>query len=144
MATSENGAAADAPSTAPAVPASYIDERVRVEIQAGRPAKAIDILMREIDRETSRRARWMRQAQIARVMVDAGLETVAKPILEQLMAEIESHKLEEWEAGELVAQPLVLLWRCLDKLGGDANAKQTLYLRICKLDARQAIAFAKP
>jgi type VI secretion system protein ImpA len=143
-ATSENGAAADAPSTAPAVPASYIDERVRVEIQAGRPAKAIDILMREIDRETSRRARWMRQAQIARVMVDAGLETVAKPILEQLMAEIESHKLEEWEAGELVAQPLVLLWRCLDKLGGDANAKQTLYLRICKLDARQAIAFAKP
>ena len=143
-ATSENGAAADGPSTAPAVPASYIDERVRVEIQAGRPAKAIDILMREIDRETSRRARWMRQAQIARVMVDAGLETVAKPILEQLMAEIESHKLEEWEAGELVAQPLVLLWRCLDKLGGDANAKQTLYLRICKLDARQAIAFAKP
>jgi type VI secretion system protein ImpA len=140
----ENGAGADMPNTAPAVPASYIDERVRVEIQAGRPAKAIDILMREIDRETSRRARWMRQAQIARVMVDAGLETVAKPILEQLMAEIESHKLEEWEAGELVAQPLVLLWRCLDKLGGDANAKQTLYLRICKLDARQAIAFAKP
>ena len=140
----ENGAGADVPSTAPAVPASYIDERVRVEIQAGRPAKAIDILMREIDRETSRRARWMRQAQIARVMVDAGLETVAKPILEQLMAEIESHKLEEWEAGELVAQPLVLLWRCLDKLAGDANAKQTLYLRICKLDARQAIAFAKP
>jgi len=144
LATSENGAAAEAPSTAPAVPASYIDERVRVEIQAGRPAKAIDILMREIDRETSRRARWMRQAQIARVMVDAGLETVAKPILEQLMTEIESHKLEEWEAGELVAQPLVLLWRCLDKLAGDANAKQTLYLRICKLDARQAIAFAKP
>jgi type VI secretion system protein ImpA len=141
----ENGASADAaPSTAPSVPASYIDERVRVETQAGRPAKAIDILMRELDRETSRRARWMRQAQIARVMVDAGLETVAKPILEQILAEIESHKLEEWEAGEMVAQPLVLLYRCLEKMGGDANAKQTLYLRICKLDARQAIAFARP
>ena len=140
---SENGAAADAP-TAPALPPSYVDHRVQTELQAGRPAKAIDILMRELDRETSRRARWMRQAQIARVMVDAGLETVAKPILEQIMAEIESHKLEEWESGELVAQPLVLLYRCLDKLGGDANAKQTLYLRICKLDARQAIAFAKP
>ena len=140
-----DGNGAEAPSsTAPAVPASYIDERVRVEIQAGRPAKAIDILMRELDRETSRRARWMRQAQIARVMVDGGLETVAKPILEQIMAEIENHKLEDWEAGELVAQPLVLLHRCLEKLGGDANAKQALYLRICKLDARQAIAFAKP
>jgi type VI secretion system protein ImpA len=142
-ASSENGAAAD-PSAAPAMPASYIDERVRVEIQAGRPAKAIDILMRELDRETSRRARWIRQAQIARVMVDAGLETVAKPILEQILTEVESHKLEEWESGEVVAHPLVLLYRCLDKLGGDANAKQTLYLRICKLDARQAIAFAKP
>jgi type VI secretion system protein ImpA len=142
--TTENGPAADALSAAPAVPASYLDERVRVEIQAGRPAKAIDILMRELDRETSRRARWVRQAQIARVMVDSGLETVAKPILEQIMAEIETHKLEEWEAGELVAQPLVLLHRCLEKLGGDVNAKQALYLRICKLDARQAIAFAKP
>ena len=115
-----------------------------MEIQAGRPAQAIDILMRELDRETSRRGRWMRQAQIARVMVDAGLDGVAKPILEQIIAEIESHKLEEWESGELVAQPLVLLYRCLEKIGGDANAKQTLYLRICKLDARQAIAVAKP
>ena len=140
----ENGAGGEAPSAAPSVPASYIDSRVQTEIQAGRPAKAIDILMRELDRETSRRARWIRQAQIARVMVDAGLETVAKPILEQILAEIESHKLEEWEAGEMVAQPLVLLHRCLEKLGGDANAKQALYLRICKLDARQAIAFAKP
>jgi type VI secretion system protein ImpA len=134
----------DAPSAAPAMPASYIDERVRVEIQAGRPAQAIDILMRALDHETSRRARWIRQAQIARVMVDAGLETVAKPILEQIMAEIESHKLEEWEAGDVVAAPLVLLHRCLEKMGGDASAKQQLYLRICKLDARQAIAFAKP
>jgi len=142
--TTGNGAAADGASVVPAMPASYVDERVRVEIQAGRPARAIDILMRELDRETSRRARWMRQAQIARVMVDGGLETVAKPILEQIMAEIENHKLEEWEAGELVAQPLVLLHRCLEKLGGDDNAKQALYLRICKLDARQAIAFAKP
>jgi len=140
----ENGSGPAMPSATPSMPASYIEERVRVEIQAGRPAQAIDILMRELDRETSRRGRWMRQAQIARVMVDAGLDGVAKPILEQIIAEIESHKLEEWESGELVAQPLVLLYRCLEKIGGDANAKQTLYLRICKLDARQAIAVAKP
>lgn len=142
--TDNGGAPMAMPNAAPSMPPSYIDERVRVEIQAGRPTQAIDILMREIDRETSRRGRWMRQAQIARVMVDAGLETVAKPILEQVMTEIENHKLEEWESGEMVAQPLVLLYRCLVKLGGDTSAQQALYLRICKLDARQAIAFAKP
>jgi type VI secretion system protein ImpA len=140
-APADNGASPEAPS-APAAAPSFVDERVRSEIAAGRPAKAIDILMRELDRETSRRGRFLRQNQVARVMVDAGLEGVAKPILEQILAEIESHKLEEWESGELIAQPLTLLYRCLDKLGGDASSKQSLYLRICKLDARQALAFA--
>jgi type VI secretion system protein ImpA len=143
-ATAENGAGAEGPSSAPAVPASYIEMRVKSELDAGRPNKAIDILMRELERETSRRGRFLRQAQVARVMVDAGLENVAKPILEQILTEIESHKLEEWESGELIAQPLTLLYRCLQKLGGDQSVQQSLYLRICKLDARQALAFTKP
>ncbi len=132
----------DAPTPLPTLSVGAVDASVRSEIQAGRPERAIDILMRELDRETSRRGRFLRQTQMARVMVDAGLENVAKPILEQILVEIESHKLEEWESGELVAQPLVALYRVLEKTGGDASAKQSLYLRICKLDARQALAFA--
>jgi type VI secretion system protein ImpA len=75
-------------------------------------------------------------------MVDAGHEAVAKPLLEELIGSIEGHKLEEWEAGDLVAQPLALLYRCLDKLDGDSDTKQSLYLRICRLDPLQAISFA--
>jgi type VI secretion system protein ImpA len=75
--------------------------------------------------------------------VDAGLESVAVPILQELLAQIEAHKLEEWEAGEVVAQPLALLYRCLDKVEGDQSAKRDLYLRLCRLDPLQAIGFAQ-
>ncbi len=112
------------------------------EARAGRVQRGIAVLTRELEREKTRRGRFLYQTQLAKIMVDAGHEAVAKPLLEELIESIESHKLEEWEAGDLVAQPLALLYRCLEKLDGDSDAKQTLYLRICRLDPLQAISFA--
>jgi type VI secretion-associated protein, ImpA family len=114
------------------------------EVRAGRADRAIALLMREASREKTSRGRFMLQAQLARIMVDAGHEAVAMPILEQLIADIESHKLEEWEAGELVAAPMALLYRVLEKTDGDASTRQSLYLRICRLDPIQAISFTQP
>jgi len=85
----------------------------------------------------------MLQTQLANVMVEANHHAVAQPILEELMAHVESHKLEEWEAGEVVARPLALLYRCLEKLDGDSSVRQALYLRICRLDPLQAMSFAQ-
>jgi type VI secretion system protein ImpA len=116
-------------------------ERALAEMRGGRPEKAIEILMRELDNEKSRRGRFLRQSQLADVMVSAGLESIAKPILEDMIAQIEAHKLDDWETGALVAHPLALLYRCLDKLDDDGVAKQALYLRICRLDPVQAIGF---
>jgi type VI secretion system protein ImpA len=115
--------------------------RALAEVKAGRVNRAVEILMRELDRETSRRGRFLRQAQLAAIMVDSGLEAVATPILEEMLEVIESHRLEEWEAGSLVAQPLALLYRCL-KTDEDNNysTMQTLYLRLCRLDPVQAIS----
>jgi type VI secretion system protein ImpA len=114
------------------------------EVRAGRADRAIALLMRESSREKTSRGRFMMQAQLARIMVDAGHEHVAMPILEQLITDIESHKLEEWEAGELVAAPMALLYRVLEKTDGDSSTRQSLYLRICRLDPIQAISFAQP
>jgi type VI secretion system protein ImpA len=119
-------------------------ERALSELRAGRADTAIELLMRQLDREKTRRGRFMRQAQLAELMVGAGLESVAKPILEELMVQIETHKLDEWESGELIAQPMALLFRCLERIDGDPVFKQALYLRICRLDPRQAIGFAAP
>jgi type VI secretion system protein ImpA len=115
--------------------------RALSEVKAGRVNRAVEVLMRELDRETSRRGRFLRQAQLAAIMVDSGLESVATPILEEMLEVIESHRLEEWEAGPLVAQPLALLYRCL-KTDEDNNysTMNTLYLRLCRLDPVQAIS----
>ncbi|HEU4566265.1 MAG TPA: type VI secretion system protein TssA [Gemmatimonadaceae bacterium] len=118
-------------------------DRATAEVRAGRPDKAIELLMRALEREKSRRGRFLRQAQLAQVMVEAGLVAVARPILEELLNDIENHKLEEWEAGALVAQPMALLYKVLDKIEDDSGTKESLYLRICRLDPLQAIGFAQ-
>jgi type VI secretion system protein ImpA len=122
------------------------DARIQAqnEVKAGRTDRAIQLLMREASREKTRRGRYLLQTQLASIMVDAGHGAVAMPILEELIAAIEVHKLEEWESGDLVAQPMALLYRCLEKADGDATVRHALYLRICKLDPLQAMGFSQP
>lgn len=114
------------------------------EVRAGRADRAIALLMRGAGREKTSRGRFLLQAQLARIMVDAGHAGVAMPILDQLIADIEEHKLEDWEDGELVAAPMALLYRVLELTDGDPATRQSLYLRICRLDPIQAISFAQP
>jgi type VI secretion system protein ImpA len=138
-------AAEEVRSTAPrAGPRRDPYEAAMSRVRAGEPRKAIEMLMREASQEKSDRARFLRKSQAATVMVDAGLEPVAVPILEEMLEQIEKHGLEEWEAGETVAQPLGLMYRCLKKLDGDESTAESLYLRVCRLDPMQAIHFRKP
>jgi type VI secretion system protein ImpA len=111
------------------------------EVRAGRPQKAIELLFRELDREKSARGRFLRQAQLTRIMVESGFEAIARPILDEMLQRMETHKLEEWEAGPLLAQPLSALYQCLAKTGEDASRQQQLYLKICRLDPVQAMSF---
>jgi type VI secretion system protein ImpA len=116
-------------------------ERALGEVRAGRPQKAIEMLLRELDREKSTRGRFLRQAQLTRIMVESGFEAIARPILDEMLQRIETHRLEEWESGPLLAQPLAALYRCLEKSGEDASRQQQVYLRICRLDPVQAMSF---
>jgi type VI secretion system protein ImpA len=116
----------------------------RAELAQGRPNKAIEILMGEVARERSPRGRFVRQTQIAYVMVEAGLDAVARPILEKLVSTIDERSLEDWEAGPLVAQPMALLCRVIDRMDGEgSDTRNELYLRICRLDPLQAIALPR-
>ena len=75
-------------------------------------------------RSAPRRARFQRKVQLAQICLAAGHEKVAQPILLELAAEIERRKLEDWEAADVLAHPLVLLYRCLAKLGASDEEKQ--------------------
>jgi type VI secretion system protein ImpA len=119
-------------------------DRAMEKVRAGEPEKAIELLIMQAAQEGSERERFLRRAQAAAIMVDAGREAIALPILEDLMAQIEKHGLEEYEAGEVVAQPMGLLFRCMNKMGGNDGQMQELYLRICRLDPMQAIHLQGP
>ena len=119
-------------------------DRAMTEVRAGRQQRGIQLLMEELTQEKTPRARFLRRTQIARVMVDAGLESIALPILLELLVLIDNHKLADWEGGDLVAEPMALLYRCLEKLPAETvagdHSRDTLYPRICSLDPLQAMA----
>ena len=108
--------------------------------KSGRPQEGIEILMREATAEKSGRGRFQRRLQLAQLCMSVGYERIAHPILEQLASEIDSRGLEGWEAASAIAQPLALLYRCLEKLNTAPDLKQKVYDRICRLDPLQALA----
>jgi len=130
---------------APPVPVSADGDRALerqvARLREAQPQQAIQLLMRQASQEKSSRARFLRRSEAATIMVEGGLEAVALPILREMVEQIERHSLEEWEEGETVARPLSLLYRCMEKMDGDAGERQDLYLRICRLDPMQAMSF---
>ena len=118
-----------------------------VEARAGRPQRAIELLMGALAREKTARARFLRRTQVSRMMVDAGLEPIAVPILEELLELIERHNLADWESGDMVAEPMALLHRCMDKVAAEVvkgpHTQASLYPRICSLDPLQAMSLSK-
>lgn len=111
-------------------------ERVR----SGRAGEGIELLAREIQLQGSGRGRFQRKLQLAQLCMATGHDGLAHPILEDLVAAIDQHQLEGWESPEMVAHALSLLYRSMDKVGGEPALKQKIYARICRLDPIQALA----
>jgi type VI secretion system protein ImpA len=99
----------------------------RDRVRAGDAHGAMQLLMTAAGQEKSPRARFLRRAQAASIMVGAGLEAVALPILKELLEQVEAHRLEDWEAGEVIAYPLALLYQCAERLGSDDVDRASLY-----------------
>ncbi len=113
------------------------------EVRAGRADRAIELLKREADRAMTSRDRFLFRSELARIMIASGHDSIATPLLEELLAVIESHRLEEWEAGKLIAGPISLMYELLGRTEGDPSTRHSLYLRICRLDPVQAIRFTQ-
>ena len=145
-ATSEHGGLRSGPRRRPIPPATPPCDPftiARGEIAQGRPNRAIELLVAELARERSPRGRFVRQTQIAYVMVEAGLDAVARPILEKLV----SHRRAEPRGLGIgpARRPadVALLSRARPARDGSGD-RDGLYLRICRLDPLQAIALQRP
>ncbi|MFN3322429.1 MAG: type VI secretion system protein TssA [Bryobacteraceae bacterium] len=120
---------------------SFIDsyDLAKEALRSGQEQRAFEIMHAEVDRQRSGRGRFRRRLQLVELCVSAGKEAIAQPVLEDIAAAIETHKLEEWEEREAVAYALATLVRASKKIQGDAKEKQKLFDRICRLDPVQAL-----
>jgi type VI secretion system protein ImpA len=108
-------------------------------MRARRPQDAIEILSQEIAQVRSGRMRFQRKVQLAQICMASGHAAIAHPILEELAREVEHRNLEEWEAPDMLAHPLVLLLKSMNAMDGSPEEKQKVYARICRLDPIQAL-----
>jgi type VI secretion system protein ImpA len=109
-------------------------------LAAGQEEKAFSIMRIAIARQRSGRSRFRRTMQLAELAVSAGKDTIAQPLLEDIAATIENHKLDAWEDPETVAGYLSMLMRNSKKIQGSSSEKQKLFERICRLDPVQALS----
>jgi type VI secretion system protein ImpA len=117
-------------------PATELDAALAV-VRDGRTAEGLAQITGMLATERSGRGRFKRRTQLAHLLMAAGRQKVALPLLHQLAEEIESRRLEEWEQSEALAYPLELLWRCLNS--DDEAKKRQLYDRLCRLDPVRAV-----
>lgn len=108
-------------------------------LAGGQEEKAFAIMRAEIARQRSGRRRFRRTMQMVELAVAAGKDALAQPLLEDISAMIENHKLDAWEDPEQVAADLIKLMRHNKKIQGNAGEKQKLFDRICRLDPVQAL-----
>ncbi len=112
-------------------------------VRSGDVRGAIEMLSREAAQARSGRARFQRNVQLAQLCLAAGHGAIAYPILQSIAEDIEKRKLEEWEAPDIIAHALGLLYHAMQSVDIGPEEKQKLYSRICRLDPVQALSLSR-
>jgi type VI secretion system protein ImpA len=112
-------------------------------LRNGQERKAFEILQQDIARKRSGRERFRRRMQLVEICATTNKPNIAQPILDDVAAAIEAHKLDEWEDPGMVASALATLMKMSTKIQADKAAQQKLFERICRLDPAQAFGDAK-
>ena len=112
-------------------------------LREGQERKAFEILQRDIAHKRSGRERFRRRMQLVDLCATTNKTNVAQPILDDLAAAIELHKLDEWEDPGVVAGALATIMKMSIKIQADKAQQQKLFERICRLDPAQAFGDGK-
>jgi type VI secretion system protein ImpA len=112
-------------------------------LREGQERKAFEILQQDIARKRSGRERFRRRMQLVEICASTNKPNVAQPILDDLAAAIELHKLDEWEDPGVVASALATIMKMSTKIQADKAQQQKLFERICRLDPAQALGDGK-
>jgi type VI secretion system protein ImpA len=110
-------------------------------LRAGRPQEAFEILFSDIERERTGRRRFLRKLQLLELCLTTGKESIARPILEDVVALIELHKIDDWEDRETVSQALITVMKASARLQADEVARHNMFIRLCRLDPAAALDY---
>jgi type VI secretion system protein ImpA len=112
-------------------------------LREGQERKAFETMQQAIGRQRSGRERFRRRMQLVEMCVSTSKQNIAQPILDDLAAAIETHKLDDWEDPAMVAGALTTIMKMSAKLQADKAQLQKLFERICRLDPSQALGDGK-
>jgi len=108
-------------------------------VRAGNPQKGFEIMRAEIARQRFGRGRFQRTLQLVQLCVEAGNDAIAQPLIDDVAALIETHKLDDWEDSEMVAAALDTIMRVSKRVQDNASERQKLFERVCRLDPVRAL-----
>jgi type VI secretion system protein ImpA len=112
-------------------------------LREGQERKAFEILQQDLARQRSGRERFHRKMQLVDMCIATSKQNIAQPILDDLAANIETHKLDDWEDPAMVANALSAILKLSQRVQNDAAQRQKLFERICRLDPAQALGDGK-
>jgi type VI secretion system protein ImpA len=108
-------------------------------LKSGKHSRALEILYQEIASQPSGRAKFLRKLQLVEVCIASNKAQIAQPILEDLAATIEEHKLDGWEDPQLMASALLTIMKSSRKIQDDEDERSKYFQRICRLDPVKAL-----
>jgi type VI secretion system protein ImpA len=108
-------------------------------LKQGKTREAISMLVRDSELQPSGRTRFQRRVQVAQLCLTANQDAIAYPVLMDISSEIERRGLETWESGAMLAHPLSLLLKCLDRRKTSTEDREIIFGRLCRLDPQAAI-----
>jgi type VI secretion system protein ImpA len=112
-------------------------------LREGQERKAFEILQQDLARQRCGRERFRRKMQLVEMCIRTSKQNIAQPILDDLAAAIEAHKLDDWEEPAMVANALSAIMKLSQRIQNDAATRQKLFERICRLDPAQALGDGK-
>lgn len=133
-------------------------EKAKELVSSGQVSDGLGVALQLANRGADARTRFRARLSVARLAIQGGQMTIARPILEALVREVDAHALEVWEP-ELTAKVYVSLLTCLadvkDRPGappGPPGAKAEprpevakfaeLFDKLCRLDPAAAMGLA--
>jgi type VI secretion system protein ImpA len=115
-------------------------DTAKEHLKAGNVAPALRTLKEQLNKEVTGRGKFERKLQLAWILLESNNDLMAQTYVDECVAQIEGHKLDEWESGAWLAELMVTCLNCLNRREADYELRTKLYRTIARLDPAKALS----